>query len=505
MGFTASIFVACASIIVAASPLKAADDGGVRETLVNGDTNCDGELDISDAVWLLGHLFLGGDPPCPLADRPELLQRVADLQTEVKNLEAAIAAANEQIAAKDTEVMSLRSEVEQLRADAGSCQAELVTTMNRIRELEVRGCTDPEADNYAVKANVDDGSCRFSGCTDPSAFNYDSWANVDNGSCRYDRDAPGRLHLYRIVALPPLTVHVPEGEAQRINNAGQVIGSSLYGVLWQADGRVIALLSLTGSFVNVYPLALNDLGVVVGSAYDGQKHNPLRWQDDGSVAALPGGGGRALSINNSGVAVGTLNPTGDAVRWEPNGTVTFLEKYPESTQDTPVEINNRGQVAGGVELRTLRLPAVWDSEGKIRTLPTPFPFTGGLAADLNDDGLVVGYLNFPDRPGVAVLWDTLNNDRVLDLVPEPGGGNGTYALRVNNLGQVLVAGGAKNQYVYGDGLIVPLEDLIEELNGWIDLSARDINDNGVIVGTGTFDKVRRAFLMTPTEMFYNPN
>ena len=40
-------------------------------------------------------------------------------------------------------------------------------------------------------------------------------------------------------------------------------------------------------------------------------------------------------------------------------------------------------------------------------------------------------------------------------------------------------------------------DLIEIDSGWFDLSRRDINNHGQIVGAGTVQGARRAFLMTP--------
>ena len=43
----------------------------------------------------------------------------------------------------------------------------------------IYGCMDATAFNYAVAANVDDGSCVYSGCTDPNAANYDSTFSVD--------------------------------------------------------------------------------------------------------------------------------------------------------------------------------------------------------------------------------------------------------------------------------------------------------------------------------------
>jgi hypothetical protein len=49
----------------------------------------------------------------------------------------------------------------------------------------IPGCTNPNAVNYNMFANVDDGSCivPVDGCTDPNAINYNPLANVDDGSC----------------------------------------------------------------------------------------------------------------------------------------------------------------------------------------------------------------------------------------------------------------------------------------------------------------------------------
>ena len=49
----------------------------------------------------------------------------------------------------------------------------------------ISGCTDEQACNYDVEANVDDGSCISSGCTDGEACNYNASAGCDDSSCVY--------------------------------------------------------------------------------------------------------------------------------------------------------------------------------------------------------------------------------------------------------------------------------------------------------------------------------
>jgi hypothetical protein len=56
------------------------------------------------------------------------------------------------------------------------------------------GCTDPEALNYDLEANVDIDSCIdvMVGCVDVNAFNYDNTANTaDNSLCLYDAGCVG--------------------------------------------------------------------------------------------------------------------------------------------------------------------------------------------------------------------------------------------------------------------------------------------------------------------------
>ena len=60
--------------------------------------------------------------------------------------------------------------------------------------LPKQGCTDPDANNYDVEAEEEDGSCTYygdepiQGCTDENATNYESWAEADDGSCEYEDD-----------------------------------------------------------------------------------------------------------------------------------------------------------------------------------------------------------------------------------------------------------------------------------------------------------------------------
>lgn len=73
-----------------------------------------------------------------------------------------------------------------------------------------KGCTDPSAANYDVKATKESGDCTYRyGCTDTNAVNYDPTVQFSNGSCIFQ----GRAVLYLAEAIPCDTVTVA------INNA----------------------------------------------------------------------------------------------------------------------------------------------------------------------------------------------------------------------------------------------------------------------------------------------
>jgi hypothetical protein len=61
--------------------------GAAISTTQNGDVNGDGQLDISDAVYLLLHMFKSGPAPVACADTPELVARVEALEAKDASLQ----------------------------------------------------------------------------------------------------------------------------------------------------------------------------------------------------------------------------------------------------------------------------------------------------------------------------------------------------------------------------------------------------------------------------------
>ena len=65
----------------------------------------------------------------------------------------------------------------------------LFTTVTEVTVLPnpypIWGCTYEGAANFAVYADVENGSCVYAGCTDPAALNHYPFITVDDGSCVY--------------------------------------------------------------------------------------------------------------------------------------------------------------------------------------------------------------------------------------------------------------------------------------------------------------------------------
>ena len=81
------------------------------------------------------------------------------------------------------------------------------------------------------------------------------------------------------------------------------------------------------------------------------------------------------------------------------------------------------------------------------------------------------------------------------------GGTASAGYSINALGQVvgyayLAGGPTRHAFLYSDGTMTDLNDLLPPLSGWVLTEARQINDSGQIAGFGTYNGQTRAFLLT---------
>jgi probable HAF family extracellular repeat protein len=141
------------------------------------------------------------------------------------------------------------------------------------------------------------------------------------------------------------------------------------------------------------------------------------------------------------------------------------------------------------------------SHGKFTDIGT----LGGSFAEaiaVNNNGTVAGQSFVAgDAATHAFVY---RSGKLTDIDPNNSLG-GSAAVSVNDYGAIVVQGGLDlpstepfSGFLYSKGRLVDLNSLIDPNSGWSIDFAFQINNNGVIIGSGTLNGVVRSFVMTPT-------
>jgi probable HAF family extracellular repeat protein len=229
--------------------------------------------------------------------------------------------------------------------------------------------------------------------------------------------------------------------ANAINNEGQVVGTSntnasrgAQAVRWEADGSIHALSEVPA---DSHAFGMNELGDVVGKMYGIPSisyESGFLWRESSGAHGMGDNGSAAWGsdVNASGMAVGTRltseqQPDFRAFVWDETGGMRDVP-LPPSERTFGSAINDRGQVVGGAQNDAF----VWDPVVGLILLQTG---GWGEALDINEAGVVVG-----DGALGPFIWDAAHGARSLnDLVPTPFTADHVAAIRINNVGQILVA------------------------------------------------------------------
>jgi probable HAF family extracellular repeat protein len=252
----------------------------------------------------------------------------------------------------------------------------------------------------------------------------------------------------------------------RINNHGQVIGGSCNDACIFDHGAITDLSAIPG-FTAYAAYGINDDEDVVGATYaiPGYDYGCAYLYSGGSmtlIGNLPNYEFRsqANSVNNNRQVVGTslsTNNTWHAFLYE-NGNMKDLGALPGCTFSSAYDINSYGQIvgdSGNVDSST------W-SHG--------FIYDNGEMIDL---GMIPGF-----------TWETVPHS-------------------INDLGQVVgycvrPSDNVFHAFLYKDGTILDLNDMIDADSGWVLDQAGGINNSGWIAGVGINPAGQRhAFLLTP--------
>lgn len=298
---------------------------------------------------------------------------------------------------------------------------------------------------------------------------------------------------------------------------------------------------------------LNDKGEVVGVAKTAGGQDHAFVYVDGvmtDLGTLGGDNSIALSISKDGAIVGSAEKAGS-----PNDFATRFSRvappfnseisFAGTVRSAATAVNDRGagEVAFNIDfdifatqkLRAHRVP------GFVPLTPVILPTLGGndnQAFGINDSGDIVGssllagdasrkvfrftggnMLNLGDMGGNnAEARDINNTNQIVGWSDTAGGqraflyfnggfvnlgslGGNSIAHAINDSGEIVGtsknAAGTDLAFLYKNGTMTDLNSLLPKKSGWVLHFANGINENGQIVGYGTFNGSGRGFLLEP--------
>lgn len=296
---------------------------------------------------------------------------------------------------------------------------------------------------------------------------------------------------------------------------GRSLGNPTRTFSWtEAGGRVdlpnLASPARTFSAGN----GVNSAGTVVGTGATtsfGSNPLPLIWKN-GAVAQLPlpsgQTSGRANDVNNSEVAVGSVNGGSlevAAIYSGSTGTVITTLAAGGSFMRTAYGINNSGLIAGqGIDPNNAarNVGLVYDSVADTMTDIGSLPgMNGALAFDVSNAGHVVGSAMLNQGSGTPFIWDKSSG---MSAIPLPAGTSQGSMRGVNSDGWAVgtASSAFAIPFLYDGSQSYRIQDLLPAGSGW-DLatntssSAMGISEDGVIVGTGVHNGAVRAYALVP--------
>jgi probable HAF family extracellular repeat protein len=303
--------------------------------------------------------------------------------------------------------------------------------------------------------------------------------------------------------------------------------SEIKATLWHPDGSLEVLPGY--AFPREKAFDINNGNMVGGlSYYEWDRWEAAVWAPDGTITTLGGlwevtkGCSEIHGVNDAGVAVGISTSDtslGRAFRWTAETGMVDIGTL-GGNEAKAWAINNEGVIVGWSLDETLQVRPFAFDYGRFIELGLLPGGTNGEALAINDNRLIVGGSTCLGGEGEnqapafhPVMWRIAPPDVAR---PEPAIPDAVdlgvmfplaqaYAVAINNRGQVV--GNSTSQdipfdyvcpWIWEDGVMRPLQELIPPGTGWVLERVTDINDHGWITGQDDHS-MAKGFVLIPLQ------
>lgn len=310
--------------------------------------------------------------------------------------------------------------------------------------------------------------------------------------------------LYNITQIGNLP-GFESGEPMAINNSNMVIGNSYApGITrpWRwTEGDGMHQITF-GGHPHEIVRDINESGIGAGHMSGWQSGSRFHFgmvvgwgQADGYVK------GDAWGLNNLNEMVGWVTDANNlerATRFNLNYTHTLLPTLNDLADSRARRVNDGGVTVGQSDGKAV----MWTANNTLVNIHSMLPgATRSFAGDINQAGWVTGYFTnnldqtqgflFNLEMGATVLPGITGHNWMVPRAINLHGDTVGITRQDPNFGQI-------EAFVKRNGeAAVALNSLIDPNSGWFLSQVHDINDNGYIVGRGSFNGVEANYLLTP--------
>lgn len=313
--------------------------------------------------------------------------------------------------------------------------------------------------------------------------------------------------MIRLVSIFAVAALAGASPIYTLADLGTLGGSSAMATALNAFGQAAG--TLTSPSGSIYAISfpgmtnlgageangINNAGQIAGTQQIGGQTYATVWSN-GVATAVAGAGSYAMAINNSGNVAGMVVNYGEGSAFvSQNGTVVDLGTFSGGWWSAAYGLNDEGQAAGyGMTASGDFRAFIWTPGAGYVALGT-LGGANSYAMAVNNSGMAAGSSQISTGYMNAFVS---NGSTMQDLGTL--GGNSSYAYGINNLGNVvgysLTNYNQQAGFLDEGGVMYDINALLIDAPGWDVTALYAINDSNQVVGVGVLNGVEHAVLLT---------